>query len=64
MQRDEPVFVGVLAAETMIPTKAGVMKRPQRLSEDWLATLLGLILVLIIALGVQVPYPLFNLFAR
>lgn len=37
---------------------------PPRLSEDWLATIIGLIIVLVIALGVQVPYPLFNLLAR
>ncbi|WP_343420645.1 hypothetical protein [Candidatus Flexifilum breve] len=40
------------------------MKPPIRLSEDWLATIIGLLLVLLIAVtAITIPYPLFNLLA-
>jgi len=43
-----------------------MQKPPTRfsLSEDWIATIVGLLLVLLIALsGIAIPYPLFNLLA-
>jgi hypothetical protein len=37
-----------------------------RISEDWLATLIGLAIVLLIASGLlgPIPWPVFGLFAR
>ncbi|MBE2193949.1 MAG: hypothetical protein IAE83_07225 [Anaerolinea sp.] len=41
------------------PAREGI-----KLNEDWLATIVGLILTLVIAIGgiASIPYPLFKLF--
>lgn len=43
---------------------SGLRRTPPRLSEDWLSVVIGLVVVLMVALGAmtRVPWPLFGWF--